>query len=246
MPANAHRLRVTGAANSTFPTLLPRDGPWPASGIGVCHTFLVISRSCHESWWAVALLYHSFQKPCPVALGGASVVSLITTPTGFTDALSLNLRRVSQAILIPRGESEKLVGRTPRIGYTTNAGWSSLVARWAHNPKVAGSNPAPATNPHIPRFRQSLLRLYPLESACEAFSTGLSENPQKRLPQHNHGGRGWTARHAPWKLVHSERCDNYALARRRESQLKAQKHGTGFWTATGLDPSQFSPSSLGS
>ena len=26
------------------------------------------------------------------------------------------------------------------------AGWSSLVARWAHNPKVEGSNPSPATN----------------------------------------------------------------------------------------------------
>jgi hypothetical protein len=25
------------------------------------------------------------------------------------------------------------------------AGWSSLVARWAHNPKVIGSNPIPAT-----------------------------------------------------------------------------------------------------
>ena len=25
------------------------------------------------------------------------------------------------------------------------AGWSSLVARWAHNPKVDGSNPSPAT-----------------------------------------------------------------------------------------------------
>ena len=25
------------------------------------------------------------------------------------------------------------------------AGWSSPVARWAHNPKVVGSNPAPAT-----------------------------------------------------------------------------------------------------
>jgi hypothetical protein len=25
------------------------------------------------------------------------------------------------------------------------AGWSSPVARWAHNPKVAGSNPVPAT-----------------------------------------------------------------------------------------------------
>jgi hypothetical protein len=27
------------------------------------------------------------------------------------------------------------------------AGWSSLVARRAHNPKVAGSNPAPAIVP---------------------------------------------------------------------------------------------------
>ena len=41
---------------------------------------------------------------------------------------------------------EKEIGRTGSIQYTSNAGWSSLVARWAHNPKVAGSNPAPATN----------------------------------------------------------------------------------------------------
>ena len=27
-----------------------------------------------------------------------------------------------------------------------DAGWSSLAARRAHNPKVVGSNPAPATN----------------------------------------------------------------------------------------------------
>ena len=27
----------------------------------------------------------------------------------------------------------------------TSAGWSSLVARRAHNPKVGGSNPSPAT-----------------------------------------------------------------------------------------------------
>src|SRR5580765_1898261 len=30
-----------------------------------------------------------------------------------------------------------------------DAGWSSPVARWAHNPKVAGSNPAPATKPIV-------------------------------------------------------------------------------------------------
>ena len=30
--------------------------------------------------------------------------------------------------------------------YVNGAGWSSLVARRAHNPKVTGSNPVPATN----------------------------------------------------------------------------------------------------
>ena len=29
------------------------------------------------------------------------------------------------------------------------AGWSSLVARRAHNPKVVGSNPAPAIGPMV-------------------------------------------------------------------------------------------------
>ena len=31
------------------------------------------------------------------------------------------------------------------VSFDLGAGWSSPVARWAHNPKVAGSNPAPAT-----------------------------------------------------------------------------------------------------
>ena len=33
----------------------------------------------------------------------------------------------------------------------TVAGWSSLEARRAHNPKVTGSNPVPATIDYIPR-----------------------------------------------------------------------------------------------
>ena len=41
-----------------------------------------------------------------------------------------------------------------------DAGWSSLAARRAHNPKVVGSNPAPATN-HI-HARILYLRLGPL------------------------------------------------------------------------------------
>lgn len=34
----------------------------------------------------------------------------------------------------------------PMLQSRRDAGWSSLAARRAHNPKVAGSNPAPATN----------------------------------------------------------------------------------------------------
>ena len=40
------------------------------------------------------------------------------------------------------------------------AGWSSLVARRAHNPKVAGSNPAPATKPFISSFLGAMLRIF--------------------------------------------------------------------------------------
>ncbi len=46
------------------------------------------------------------------------------------------------------GKESKVVGLRRRIDSQkyTGAGWSSLVARRAHNPKVVGSNPAPATN----------------------------------------------------------------------------------------------------
>jgi hypothetical protein len=33
---------------------------------------------------------------------------------------------------------------TRKVAFT-DAGWSSSVARWAHNPEVVGSNPTPAT-----------------------------------------------------------------------------------------------------
>jgi hypothetical protein len=40
-------------------------------------------------------------------------------------------------------------GSNPSPSTINVAGWSSLVARRAHNPKVVGSNPAPATNARI-------------------------------------------------------------------------------------------------
>src|SRR5438067_4634261 len=55
--------------------------------------------------------------------------------------------------------------------YSQNAGWSSLVARQAHNLKAAGSNPAPATNfllPMTPGYR-----VYVLQNPVGKFYIGL-------------------------------------------------------------------------
>ena len=53
----------------------------------------------------------------------------------------------------------------------------------------------------------------------------------------------WSARHAPWTLVRSERFDDYRTARMREIELKAQKSGRGFLAQTGLSADQFGPGS---
>ena len=45
----------------------------------------------------------------------------------------------------PVAEPDFVFPRGGRNVLFTDAGWSSSVARWAHNPEVAGSNPAPAT-----------------------------------------------------------------------------------------------------
>ena len=50
-------------------------------------------------------------------------------------------RIVSPAPSPPRSYA---IPKTCAITRRSAAGWSSLVARRAHNPKVAGSNPAPA------------------------------------------------------------------------------------------------------
>jgi len=74
------------------------------------------------------------------------------------------------------------------------------------------------------------------------FYIGISENPQKRLEQHNEGISRWTARHRPWLLVHEERFENYRQARVREVELKKQKGGQNFFKMTGIAAQRFRPS----
>ncbi len=52
---------------------------------------------------------------------------------------------------IPEGFGVGKFDASRNLRYHDVAGWSSLVARWAHNPKVVGSNPTPATNSSVRR-----------------------------------------------------------------------------------------------
>ena|SRR5579884_1518523 len=58
------------------------------------------------------------------------------------------------------------------------AGWSSPVARQAHNLKAAGSNPAPATNFFIPSF-ENLKNLKAKNEAVAEFAGVLRELGQR-------------------------------------------------------------------
>jgi len=71
------------------------------------------------------------------------------------------------------------------------------------------------------------------------FYIGISEDPQRRLQQHNQSGRGWTPRYRPWAIVLLEEYPDYRTARQRELLLKSQKSGRGLFQLTGLDPSPF-------
>jgi putative endonuclease len=75
--------------------------------------------------------------------------------------------------------------------------------------------------------------------SAHRFYIGVSENPQQRLQQHNQRKSGWPARHRPWELVHQERYENYASARRREMELKRQKAGQQFYRLTALARQRF-------
>ena len=72
------------------------------------------------------------------------------------------------------------------------------------------------------------------------FYTGISEDPQHRLEQHNSGQfKGWTSKFGPWALVFTEKHPDYRSDRIRERELKAQKGGLGFFAKTGLNPELF-------
>ena len=53
------------------------------------------------------------------------------------------------------------------------------------------------------------------------FYTGISEDPNKRLGQHNSGMTRSTKSRRPFKLVYQEECENRIKAREKEKYFKS-------------------------
>jgi len=63
--------------------------------------------------------------------------------------------------------------------------------------------------------------VYLIQSKVDkSFYVGISENPEKRLTEHNGGKLKTTSRKKPYLLVYSKEYNNYQLARRHELWLK--------------------------
>jgi len=54
----------------------------------------------------------------------------------------------------------------------------------------------------------------------DSFYVGISEDPKKRVDNHNSGKLKTTARKKPWKLVYFSCHDSYGEARQHEKWLK--------------------------
>ena len=84
--------------------------------------------------------------------------------------------------------------------------------------EVVGSNPTRSTN------FTSMTSVYILQSKSTArFYIGCAGDPLARLMEHERGQTKSTRGRGPWTLVHEERFESLAEARRREAQLKSWK-----------------------
>jgi putative endonuclease len=102
----------------------------------------------------------------------------------------------------------------------------------AHNLKVAGSNPAPATTLR----GASMARVYVIQNAEGSFYIGMTTDLEQRLIDHDKGVSKWTKHRGPWSIVWSQQCPTIGEARKLENKLKRQGRGSGFYRMIDLTP----------
>ena len=70
--------------------------------------------------------------------------------------------------------------------------------------------------------------VYVLQNEGGRRYVGLSDDPLRRLQQHNMGLSRWTKNRGPWSLIWQSKGLSLSEARRLENRLKRQKGGHGF------------------
>ena len=105
-----------------------------------------------------------------------------------------------------------------------------MVARRAHNPKVAGSSPAPATHKAANRLPFLFPVMNPLvyilySEKLEKFYIGETDNLEKRLIWHNDPNlnTNFSRKGIPWTLFYTISCDSRTQARKIETHIKSMK-----------------------
>jgi len=76
--------------------------------------------------------------------------------------------------------------------------------------------------------------VYVLENPDRKLYIGFSNEPGRRLDQHNAGQSKWTKGKGPWRIVWKSEELSFSNARKLENKLKRQKRGDGFYKITGL------------
>ena len=116
-----------------------------------------------------------------------------------------------------------------------------MVARRAHNPKVVGSSPAPATKEkdltqsvRFFYFKCMKYYVYVIKSDEGYYYTGMTEDLDRRLSEHNNKTKSfWTKRGTGWEIIYYEEFDTRQDAFKRERWMKSG-HGTKLLKEKGL------------
>ena len=87
-----------------------------------------------------------------------------------------------------------------------------------------GSTPVPGTKTAFKKWSFFMFYVYILKSVLKGrYYVGYSENPDRRLIEHNAGKVTSTRNYCPWVKVYVEILPDELSAIRREREIKSQK-----------------------
>ena len=88
-----------------------------------------------------------------------------------------------------------------------------MVEHLVYTERVTGSSPVPST---IIMFYTYLIQ----SQKDKSYYCGITNDPQRRLIEHNKGNLKVTSFKKPWKLVYIKKHNSYKEARKHEKWLK--------------------------